>query len=91
MAQTDDSLAAHYAASITEAGLRSVLNVLADDSLEGRETGMEGQRKAAAYIMAQYRDYGIPPIPDAATRGMLPNGYQQQFPLVTNRLGGLRI
>lgn len=86
-----DSLAAHYASFISETSLRSVLNVLAHDSLEGRETGMEGQRKAAAYIMAQFRSYGIQPVPDAEARGMLPNGYQQRFPLVVNRLGGLGI
>jgi hypothetical protein len=84
-----DSVAARYAASITEEGLRARLNVLANDSIEGRETGMEGQRKAAAYIMGQFWNYGIPPVPDAAGRGMLSDGYQQRFPLTLHRLGGL--
>mgnify|MGYP001163335387 CR=1 FL=1 len=84
-----DTNSSRYAASITESVLRAHLNVLANDSMEGRETGMEGQRRAAAYIMGQFRSYGIPPISDAVARGMLPDGYQQRFPLTVDRLGGL--
>lgn len=39
---------------------------LADDSLEGRETGSEGLRKAQAYAVAQFQKAGLQP---AGTRG----------------------
>ena len=37
------------------------LNVLASDSLEGRETGKKGQKMAADYIANHFREIGIPP------------------------------
>jgi hypothetical protein len=37
----------HYAGSITTQDLRKRLEVFASDSLEGRETGKLGQKKAA--------------------------------------------
>lgn len=86
-----DSVEQRFAATITEADLRARLNVLANDSMEGRETGMEGQRKASAYIVEQFRSFGIPPVPGAEDRGMLADGYRQRFPLTMERLGGLSI
>lgn len=53
-----------YANSITADKLRSLLYVLASDSLEGRETGQEGQRKAANFIAKQFQDAGLPPKGD---------------------------
>ena len=44
-AQTD--LSAKYAQKITGAELRKHLTIIASDAFEGRETGTEGQRKAA--------------------------------------------
>src|SRR5205809_3360132 len=71
-AQTDN--AARYAAVITGAELKKQLTVIAGDEMEGRETGTEGQRKAAAYIESQFKTIGLqPPKPL--------NGYQQLFPL----------
>ncbi len=84
-----DSLEQRYAASITREDLREHLELLAGDSLEGRETGAIGQRRAARYIMEQFRAFGIPPVPDAERHGLLADGYQQQFPLVLSRLGGI--
>ena len=37
------------------------LNILASDSLEGRETGKKGQKMAADYIMNHFKNIGIPP------------------------------
>ena len=37
------------------------LNILASDSLEGRETGKKGQKMAADYIVNHFRNIGIPP------------------------------
>ena len=48
-----------YAASITAADLRKYLTVIASDEMEGRETGTEGQRKAAAYIESQFDALGL--------------------------------
>ena len=70
--QADD--AAKYAAHITGYNLKKHLTIIASDEMEGRETGTEGQRKAAAYIEAQFKAIGLQsPKPL--------NGYQQLFPL----------
>lgn len=86
-----ESAEQHYAGTITEADLRRHLDVLASDSLEGRETGEYGQRLAAQYIKDQFQAFGIPPLTDAKTRGLMVDGYQQQFPLKRTRLGGLSL
>ncbi len=90
MAQKD-TVAMRYAATITEADLRAKLNILASDSFGGRETGTEGQRMAAEYIKEQFRSYGILPVPDAGRKGMLPDGYQQRYPLERTHLGGISL
>jgi hypothetical protein len=51
-----------YAGSITTQDLRKRLEVLASDSLEGRETGKLGQKKAATYIENQFKSFGIPKV-----------------------------
>src|SRR5690606_445749 len=48
-----------YAARITPERLREFVSVLAHDSLEGRETGTRGQRKAAEYIRAHFEKIGL--------------------------------
>lgn len=59
--------AAPYAASITQEDLKSYLTVLASDEFEGRETGQEGQRKAAEFIAAHFEKLGLPTIGDSGT------------------------
>lgn len=76
-AQKDD--AAKYASIITEAGLQQHLNIIASAEMEGRETGTEGQRKAAAYIEGQFQALGL-------TASATLNGYQQYYPLYSKRL-----
>ncbi|HLT81180.1 MAG TPA: M28 family peptidase [Cyclobacteriaceae bacterium] len=49
----------NYAARITPERLREFVSVLAHDSLEGRETGKRGQRKAAEYIRAHFQKIGL--------------------------------
>ncbi len=56
--------AAPYAATITADDLRGYLAVLASDEFEGRETGQEGQRKAAEFIAAHFEKLGLPTIGD---------------------------
>ncbi|MBK8522088.1 MAG: M28 family peptidase [Chitinophagaceae bacterium] len=76
-AQTDAS--AKYGALITGNGLNKHLSIIAGAEMEGRETGTEGQRKAAAYIEAQFKAIGLQPV--AALKG-----YQQFYPLYQDSL-----
>jgi hypothetical protein len=46
--------------TITASDLKVLLEVLASKSMEGRETGEAGQRKAADFIAQQFKDAGIP-------------------------------
>ncbi|MEM6802365.1 MAG: M28 family peptidase [Bacteroidota bacterium] len=50
-----------YDQSITADDLRAHIGFLADDLLEGRETGTRGQRLAAAYIQAHFKRIGLAP------------------------------
>lgn len=49
-----------YAETITEAELKEHLYIYASDEFEGRDTGEPGQKKAVAYLRAQYIEMGIP-------------------------------
>jgi len=57
-----DSTAIHYAEKITPADTRPFLEVLTSDSLEGRETGKPGQKKATAFIAAHFQSLGLKPL-----------------------------
>lgn len=76
-AQTDD--AAKFAGSITKDDLKKQLTIIASDEMEGRETGTEGQRKAADYIAGQFKAFGL-----NTAQGM--DGYQQYYPLFKDSL-----
>lgn len=54
------------------------IKVLASDDMQGRETGSEGLRKAAAYIVAQLQKDGLQP----AGR----NGYYQPVKLISRQI-----
>lgn len=56
-----------YANSIKADELRNHLNVIASDSLEGRETGQRGIELAADYITKFLRNLGIKTIPGTAS------------------------
>ena len=71
-AQNKDAV--KYAAMVTADGLKSHLTIIADDNMEGRETGTEGQRKAAAYIAKHFKSLGLKPVKST-------ENYQQLFPL----------
>lgn len=64
---TTTSTAAAFAATITAEDMRSYLTVLASDEFEGRETGQEGQRKAADFIAAHFEKLGLPAIGDGGS------------------------
>jgi hypothetical protein len=58
---SQDTVALRYSKKITEDDLSRYLHVLASDSLEGRETGKEGQRKGARYIADHFASFGLAP------------------------------
>src|SRR5690606_1467949 len=82
-----DSLALHYAGTITQNELRQHLEIIASDEYEGRDTGKEGQKKAAAYLKEQFASFGIPPLENDA----IDEGYFQRFPLIEERMGSISI
>lgn len=51
-----------YARTITAGELKDYLTVIASDSMEGRETGEPGQKKAAQYLAAQLDNWHLPKI-----------------------------
>src|SRR6478735_1621464 len=59
--QAQDSIQVRFAQSITATDMRKHLYVLASDSLEGRETGMPGQHKAARYLATNFKQFGLKP------------------------------
>src|SRR5271166_6285665 len=54
------------------------VKVLADDNMEGRETGSEGLRRAAAYIVEQLKNDGLEPAGS--------NGYYQAVKLISRQI-----
>lgn len=80
---SQDSIAERYAREITAERLKTHLYILAHDSLEGRETGMPGQKKAATYIADYFSSLGVPPS--------LNGSYFQEFPLKTTKLNGVKL
>jgi hypothetical protein len=68
--------AIRYSQFITAADIKQNITVLASDSLEGRETGQPGQKKAANYIAKQFESFGIPKIDSS--------GYFQRYFLYKN-------
>jgi hypothetical protein len=77
-AQVDD--AAKYAGIIRTSELQKHLNIIAADDMEGRETGKEGQRKAAAYIEGFFKSINL------AAPAALKGSYQQLYPLYQDSL-----
>ena len=71
-AQVDN--AAKYAGFITKEFLKTHLTKIASDEFEGRETGTEGQRKAATYIESQFESFGL-------KKAAKMDSYQQIYPL----------
>jgi hypothetical protein len=63
-----------YAEAINVTALKKHLTYIAGDETQGRETGTEGQRIAAAYIENQFKAMGLQPAAQL-------NGYQQYYPL----------
>ncbi|MBS1566200.1 MAG: M28 family peptidase, partial [Bacteroidetes bacterium] len=73
-----------YAATITKDGLKKQLTVIAGEEMQGRETGTEGQRKAAAYIAARFEELGLKPAPGT-------DHYQQYYPIGYDTVTGAEL
>lgn len=72
-----------FAKTITREELEKHLSIIASDDFEGRETGTEGQRKAAKYIADQFKEFGIPPSKNGS--------YFQEYPLQKEEWGTVEI
>ena len=70
--------AAKYAESITAGDLKKHLVIIASDSLEGRDTGSQGQKKAAEYVSKYYKQFGLQP---AATETDGSKSFLQKYTL----------
>jgi hypothetical protein len=67
---------------ITPEGVRAHIEFLADDLLEGRETGTRGHEIAARYVASQYLSMGLTPGTE--------KGWFQRVPLATLALDEAR-
>ena len=70
---------AQAAPEFTAEGFRSHVAFLADDLLEGRETGTRGYDIAARYVATQFEGLGLKPAGA--------DGWYQPVPFVTYKLG----
>src|SRR5688572_33346660 len=66
---------------ITEALIRRHVNVIADDSMLGRNTPSRGLELTAAYVAAQFKRLGLKPGGDSGT-------FIQRYPLAISTGGG---
>ena len=55
-------IASQYAQTITTQDLERHLRVISNDSLEGRDTGSRGQKKAAKYVSDYFKSIGLQAI-----------------------------
>lgn len=58
----EDPVAVKYASTINTTDFSKYLHVLASDSLQGREAGTVGQRKAAYYLRDKMQQFGLKPV-----------------------------
>jgi len=79
LAQNQDPVALKYGNMITPADLKEYLSILASDAFEGRETGKRGQKVAAAFISANFQEFGL--------TGPVEGGYYQYVELYTQMPG----
>lgn len=80
--------ATKYAASITPEDLKKHLVIIASDSLEGRDTGSPGQKKAAEYVSKYFKSYGLQPIAD---NGDGTKSYLQKYKLYKRSFGDVYV
>jgi hypothetical protein len=79
--------------SITAADLEKHLKIIAADDMEGRDTGSEGQRKAAKYIISNLEALGLKPASTDATGkpsylqefNLYKSGWKEQYVLINGK------
>ena len=77
--------------TIEELDLRAHVEVLADDSLEGREAGSRGGQAAAKYIALHLQKYGLEPAGDSGSfYQIFGNGYRNLLGLLPGTDTSLR-
>ncbi|HEY9045911.1 MAG TPA: M28 family peptidase [Ohtaekwangia sp.] len=76
-----DPAAKKYGDLITPADLKENLSILASDAMEGRETGKRGQKMAAAFVKANFEDFGL--------AGPVSGGFYQNVELYTSMPGDI--
>ena len=81
-----DSVVSRLGSTITAEGLREHLEILASDSFLGRETGKEGQKRAAAYLRDCFQSMGVPPLDSAEFPGIR-SGYFQPYRVIESKRG----
>ena len=59
--KAQNPVAAVYSKALSPDSIFLTLSILASDSLEGRETGKIGQKKAAALIVSSFQRFGLKP------------------------------
>src|SRR5690242_5837377 len=59
LSYSQDTTALQFSREIKAAEMKGYLQVLASDSLEGRETGKPGQKKAANFISKQFQNFQL--------------------------------
>jgi len=67
------------AASITAADVTRRINIIADDSMMGRDTPSHGLDATAAYVASQFKSFGLRPGGDSGS-------YLQRYPLELRQL-----
>lgn len=86
LGQTDTTMR-QFAAAIDQRELRMHLEVLASDSFMGRDTGKEGQKMAAAYLLERFKGLGVPPL----SRVGVEQGYYQPYELIESSKGSISL
>ncbi|MCC3155759.1 M28 family peptidase [Hymenobacter sp. 15J16-1T3B] len=80
-APTADDAAVTYAGTISAADLRQHLSILASDAYEGRATGEKGQKMAADYLAARFKELGLTgPVPGGVSPYLQPFGLVRYAP-----------
>ena len=86
------ALVKQFQETITPEELAAHLYIFASDSFQGRETGMPGQKLAAAYLATQYRKMGLQPKGTAKPAdARSPEAYYQPFTVYGQRLQDARL
>ncbi|MBK8225744.1 MAG: M28 family peptidase [Flavobacteriales bacterium] len=82
-----DTVASRFARLIDRVDLQRQLEVLANDSFMGRDTGKEGQRMAAEYLRDRFLEIGVPPL----SRAGVDRGFFQTYELIESRKGSIAV